>query len=105
MRDAVDFVLAHPSRFVFLAVGSPRQEMLADAIRATGQATGLGLCIGASLEFLAGASRRAPRWMQRAGLEWLHRLGSDPRRLARRYLVEDPPIFRLLLRERLARRA
>lgn len=105
MRAAVEFVLAHPARFVFLAVGSPRQERLADAIRTTGRATGLGLCIGASLEFLAGASRRAPRWMQRAGLEWLHRLGSDPRRLARRYLLEDPPIFRLLLRERLARRA
>jgi len=105
MRAAVAFVLAHPARFVFLAVGSPRQERLADAIRATGRATGIGLCIGASLEFLAGATRRAPRWMQRAGLEWLHRLASDPRRLARRYLVEDPPIFRLLLRERLARRA
>ncbi|MBN9564019.1 MAG: WecB/TagA/CpsF family glycosyltransferase [Alphaproteobacteria bacterium] len=104
MRAAVEFVLAHPARFVFLAVGSPRQEMLADAIRATGRATGLGLCVGASLDFLAGASCRAPRWMQRAGLEWLHRLGSDPKRLARRYLVEDPPIFRLLLRERLTRR-
>jgi exopolysaccharide biosynthesis WecB/TagA/CpsF family protein len=105
MRAAVEFVLAHPARFVFLAVGSPRQEMLADAIRASGRATGLGLCVGASLEFLAGASRRAPRWMQRAGLEWLHRLGSDPRRLARRYLVDNPPIFNLLLRERLTRRA
>jgi N-acetylglucosaminyldiphosphoundecaprenol N-acetyl-beta-D-mannosaminyltransferase len=105
MRAAVEFVLAHPARFVFLAVGSPRQEMLADAIRATGRATGLGLCVGASLEFLAGASRRAPRWMQRAGLEWLHRLGSDPRRLARRYLVDNPPVFKLLLRERLTRRA
>ncbi len=104
MREAVEFALTHPARFVFLAVGSPRQEMLADAIRATGRATGLGLCVGASLEFLAGSSRRAPRWMQRAGLEWLHRLASDPRRLARRYLVEDPPIFKLLLRERLARR-
>ena len=105
VRAAVEFVLAHPARFVFLAVGSPRQEMLADAIRATGRATGLGLCVGASLEFLAGASRRAPRWMRRAGLEWLHRLVSDPKRLARRYLIDDLPIFKLLLRERLARRA
>jgi N-acetylglucosaminyldiphosphoundecaprenol N-acetyl-beta-D-mannosaminyltransferase len=105
MHAAVRFVLTHPARFVFLAVGSPRQEMLADAIRATGRATGLGLCVGASLEFLAGANRRAPRWMQRAGLEWLHRLGSDPKRLARRYLIDNPPIFKLLLRERLARRA
>ena len=72
-------MLAHPARFVFLAVGSPRQERLAAAIAATGQATGTGLCIGASLDFLAGVQRRAPSWLQRAGLEWLHRLRRRPR--------------------------
>lgn len=100
---AIAFVLAHPSRFVLLAVGSPRQELLAAAIAATGRATGTALCVGASLDFLSGAARRAPDWMQRAGLEWLHRLAQDPARLARRYLIDDPPIFALLLRERLSR--
>jgi exopolysaccharide biosynthesis WecB/TagA/CpsF family protein len=103
MQEAVDFVLAHPARFVFLAIGSPRQEMLADAIRATGRAQGVGLCIGASLEFMAGVERRAPVWMQRAALEWLHRLSHHPLRLARRYLLASPPIFGLLLGERLRR--
>jgi exopolysaccharide biosynthesis WecB/TagA/CpsF family protein len=103
MQQAVDFVLAHPARFVFLAVGSPRQEMLADAIRATGRARGVGLCIGVSLEFMAGAERRAPVWMQHAGLEWLHRLSHHPLRLGRRYLLGSPPIFRLLLAERVRR--
>lgn len=101
MRRAVDFVLAHPARFIFLAVGSPRQERLAAAIAATGRATGTALCIGASLDFLAGVELRAPLWTQRAGLEWLHRLAINPRRLARRYLVDNPPIFALLLREKL----
>jgi N-acetylglucosaminyldiphosphoundecaprenol N-acetyl-beta-D-mannosaminyltransferase len=101
LRVAVDFVLMHPSRFVFLAVGSPRQEMLAAAIAATRQATGVGLCIGASLEFLAGAARRAPLWMRHAGLEWLHRLGNDPRKLARRYLYDCLSVFPMLLRESL----
>jgi N-acetylglucosaminyldiphosphoundecaprenol N-acetyl-beta-D-mannosaminyltransferase len=96
---AVDFVLAHPARFVFLAVGSPRQEMLAAVIAATGRATGVGLCIGASLDFLSGAASRAPIWVQRAGLEWLHRLAHDPWRLARRYLIDSPAIFPLLWRE------
>jgi N-acetylglucosaminyldiphosphoundecaprenol N-acetyl-beta-D-mannosaminyltransferase len=100
-QRAVAFVLAHPARFVFLAVGSPRQEKLAAAIAATGKARGIGLCIGASLDFLAGAERRAPLWMQRAGLEWLHRLAADPARLGRRYLIDNPPVFALLLRERL----
>ena len=99
-RRAVDFVLAHPARFIFLAVGSPRQERLAHAIAATGLASGTGLCIGASLSFAAGTRRRAPVWMRRAGLEWLFRLGCEPRRLWRRYLCDGPAIVRLLLRAR-----
>lgn len=101
MQEAVAFVLANPARYVFLAVGSPRQERLATAIQATGRATGTGLCVGASLEFLAGAATRAPRWMQQAGIEWAYRLAREPKRLARRYLLDNPPIFALLARERL----
>ena len=94
----VAFVLAHPARLVFLAVGSPRQERLAAAVAATGRATGTGLCIGASLAFVVGAQRRAPAWMRRCGLEWAHRLSSDPRRMARRYLVDSPRVVALLAR-------
>jgi N-acetylglucosaminyldiphosphoundecaprenol N-acetyl-beta-D-mannosaminyltransferase len=101
LRAAVDFVLTHPARFVFLAVGSPQQEILAGAIAKTRRATGVGLCIGASLEFLAGAAQRAPRWVQRAGLEWLYRLCGNPRRLTRRYLHDCPLVFPMLIRERL----
>ena len=100
--DAVAFVRSHPARLVFLAVGSPRQEYLAAALAACGDVTGTGLCIGASLEFLAGARRRAPRWVRRAGLEWLFRLVGDPRRLFRRYLMDSPAVIALLLRQRLA---
>jgi exopolysaccharide biosynthesis WecB/TagA/CpsF family protein len=103
-RGAMEFVLSHPARFIFLATGSPRQELLASAIVATGQGHGTGLCVGAALEFLSGAKARAPYWMQHAGLEWLHRLGSDPRRMIRRYLWDDPMIFRLLLQDRLTTR-
>ncbi len=104
MARAVAFVRDHPARFIFLAVGSPRQERLAAAIAREGTITGTGLCIGASLEFLAGTRPRAPRAMQRAGLEWLHRMLLDPRRLMRRYLVDNPPIFRFLWRERQRKR-
>lgn len=90
VEEAVRFVVAHPSHFVFLCVGSPQQEKLAARIAAGGQATGIGLCLGAALEFVIGAKRRAPAWMQRAHLEWLHRLASEPRRLWRRYLLEAP---------------
>ena len=100
MQQAIEFVVAHPARLVLLAVGSPRQEGLAAAIKATGRAVGLGLCIGAGLDFMSGAARRAPAWMRGAGLEWAHRLARDPRRLARRYLWDDPPVFAMLLQER-----
>jgi N-acetylglucosaminyldiphosphoundecaprenol N-acetyl-beta-D-mannosaminyltransferase len=99
LRTAVEFVVMHPARFTFLAVGSPRQEMLAAAIASTRRATGVGLCIGAGLEFLAGAAQRAPPWMRYVGLEWLHRLGRDPRKLAGRYLHDCPAVFPMLLRE------
>jgi len=95
---AVAFVLAHPTRFVFLAVGSPRQERLAAAIAHDGYGRGTGLCIGASLAFLAGAERRAPVFMQRAGLEWLFRLLKNPRRLFWRYVSDSPRVFGILWR-------
>jgi N-acetylglucosaminyldiphosphoundecaprenol N-acetyl-beta-D-mannosaminyltransferase len=101
LRATVEFVLTHPARFVFLAVGSPQQEMLAAAIAATRRATGVGLCIGASLEFLAGAAQRAPLWVQHAGLEWLYRLCKNPRRLARRYFYDSPLVLPMLVHERL----
>jgi len=99
--ETVAFILAHPARLVFLAIGSPGQERLAAAVAATGRATGTGLCIGASLAFVVGAERRAPSWMARNGLEWAYRLARDPRRLARRYLLASPRVVALLLRERL----
>lgn len=87
------FCVENPARFTFICVGNPQQEMVARAIKLTGQAIGIGLCVGASLEFLAGTRQRAPTWMQKARLEWLFRLTSEPKVLWRRYLVEGPKIF------------
>lgn len=99
LEAALRFVEVHPARFVFLAVGSPRQEIVAEALVRRGKATGIGLCIGASLLFLTGVERRAPRPVRQAGLEWAWRLAGDPKRLARRYLVDSPRIVQLLWRE------
>ncbi len=87
-----------PFRFCFLAVGCPQQEKLAQALRSRGKAKGLALCIGASINFLTGIERRAPLWLQRLGMEWFFRLINDPKRLAQRYLVRGPRIFKLLSR-------
>lgn len=88
-----DFVETTAADVVFLAIGAPQSEIVCAEIGARGQARGVALCIGASLEFLTGAKSRAPHWMQRASLEWLYRLLSEPRRLWRRYLVDGPRIF------------
>ncbi len=97
------FAEAEAADFLFLAIGAPQAEIVARHIARRGAARGVGLCVGASIEFLSGTRRRAPQWMQRAGLEWLFRLGSEPRRLWRRYLVEGPRIFRIWWRQRQAR--
>jgi exopolysaccharide biosynthesis WecB/TagA/CpsF family protein len=99
VETCLQFIESHsPFRFCFLAVGSPQQEILANALKARGRARGLALCIGASINFLTGMERRAPLWLQRLGIEWLYRLAQSPARLARRYLVRGPKIFLLLPR-------
>ena len=101
VEQCLQFVEAQsPSRFTLLAVGSPQQEMLALALQQRGRAHGLALCVGASIDFLTGAERRAPQWMQQAGLEWLYRLAQNPSRLARRYLHDARHLFGLVFRGR-----
>lgn len=93
-RDAIAaFVETLRSDMILFAIGAPQSEMICFEIATRGRARGVALCIGASLEFLTGAKKRAPLWMQRARLEWLFRLSSEPRRLWRRYLVDGPRIF------------
>ena len=99
VAKAAKFITDNPARYTFICVGSPQQEMVAKAAQEMGAALGLqgarglGLCVGASLDFLAGKQTRAPKWMQRTRLEWLYRLLKEPRRMYKRYLVEGPKIF------------
>jgi N-acetylglucosaminyldiphosphoundecaprenol N-acetyl-beta-D-mannosaminyltransferase len=76
---------------VGVALGHPKQERwIARHARSLGAPVMIG--IGGTLDFLTGVTRRAPSWMQRAGLEWLHRAVSEPRRLAGRY-ARDVVVF------------
>jgi N-acetylglucosaminyldiphosphoundecaprenol N-acetyl-beta-D-mannosaminyltransferase len=60
--------------------------------------------VGGSFDHLSGRKPRAPRWMQRAGLEWLHRLLREPRRLWRRYLIGNTAFIALVIRQALRRK-
>ena len=99
VQTCLDFVIGHPAELVVLAVGCPRQEVLGRLIRADGRARGVGLCVGASIDFLSGKVKRAPRWMQRMSLEWLHRMCTEPRRLAKRYAKDAVRIMPIVYRQ------
>lgn len=72
------------ARICFVSLGAPKQELMADALSIHCPEVGF-ICVGAALDFISGRAIRAPAWMRVAGLEWLWRLASEPRRLAMRY--------------------
>lgn len=84
--DLVERIKKADPDYIFLAVGSPQQEILAAKL-AQELTHGVALCVGASLLFLSGKERRAPRWVQKLTCEWLYRLIQNPRRLAKRYFL------------------
>jgi N-acetylglucosaminyldiphosphoundecaprenol N-acetyl-beta-D-mannosaminyltransferase len=88
---------ARPNLLV-VGLGAPKQELWVHAHREQ-ISVPVVLCVGATIDFLAGEKARAPVWMRKVGLEWAHRLFSEPRRLAKRYL-QDAWIFpRLVFRQ------
>ncbi|MCX7644528.1 MAG: WecB/TagA/CpsF family glycosyltransferase [Rhodobacteraceae bacterium] len=103
----LDAVSASGARICLLALGAPKQEIL--AARGLARHLGLGfVSIGAGLDFIAGRQRRAPPWVRRIAMEWLWRMLSDPRRLARRYLdcaLVLPGLVRAAYREGRRRRS
>ena len=91
------------AHILFLGVGAPKQEKWGFDQLGRLQ-VGPVLCVGAAFSFAAGLVRRAPKLVRSCGLEWAWRLALEPRRLWRRYLVDDTRIFWLTLRElRMAR--
>ena len=81
-----------------IGLGAPKQELWIAAHRNELQ-FGVGLCIGAAIDFAAGTLERAPLWMQEHGFEWLWRLIQDPKRLWKRYLVDDMAFAGIVARE------
>jgi N-acetylglucosaminyldiphosphoundecaprenol N-acetyl-beta-D-mannosaminyltransferase len=87
---------------IFVCLGAPRQALWMSAHTAELNAVLIG--VGAAIDVLAGRSPVAPAWMTRLGLEWAFRLAHEPKRLGRRYLVDDPRFFWWMLRQRFGRK-
>lgn len=98
--DCVRFVAGTHARLFFVCLGAPKSEAICHAVSSEPGAKGTALCTGAAFEFMLGLKARAPVWVQRLGLEWLHRMLSEPHRLAGRYLSAMLPLLRIWLAER-----
>ena len=96
-NDCVKFIAETPARFSFVCIGAPKSEEICNAVLATKAATGTAICTGAALEFLVGLKTRAPRIFQIYGMEWVHRVFTEPRRLWRRYTVAVPTLLKLFI--------
>src|SRR3954447_17793087 len=101
--EVAEQIRAAGAQVLFVAMSSPRKEyFLGDHGPSLGVPFAMG--VGGAIDVVPGKTRRAPRWMQRTGLEWLFRLLQEPRRMFRRYLTTNVRFVWLVVRERLGRR-
>jgi N-acetylglucosaminyldiphosphoundecaprenol N-acetyl-beta-D-mannosaminyltransferase len=101
--EVCDAIRAAAPHILLVAMSSPRkEEWLSRHAERLGVPFSMG--VGGSIDVVAGVTRRAPRWMQRAGLEWFYRFAQEPLRLGPRYLRTNGRFAALLARELLARR-
>jgi N-acetylglucosaminyldiphosphoundecaprenol N-acetyl-beta-D-mannosaminyltransferase len=97
-RRVIEIIRQARPGLLLVALGTPRQEKFIHRnLRAMNVPMSVG--VGAAFDFIAGVVPRAPRWMRRCGLEWLWRLAREPKRLWRRYLVDDMRFFGIVWRE------
>ena len=84
-----------------VGLGAPKQEKWIAQYRHQLHKIKIFLAIGATIDFEAGEKPRSPQWVSEAGMEWLYRLVTEPKRLWKRYLLEDLPFFWLLIKQKL----
>lgn len=99
----VELINQSDANVLAVGLGAPKQELWISKYKLLLPNVTTFLAVGAALDFEAGSKKRAPKWMSQCGLEWLHRLGSEPKRLWRRYFLEDLPILWLILQQKFNR--
>jgi len=99
--EIIEMINQSGASVLAIGVGAPKQEKWIYKYKHKLPNVKIFLAVGATIDFEAGVVRRAPKWMSNLGMEWLFRIYSDPKRLWKRYLVEDLPFFGLLLQQKL----
>jgi len=94
-KDIVDAIRLAKPDILFVAMTSPKKELFLSAWKQQ-LSVPFVMGVGGTFDVVAGHVKRAPRWMQKSGMEWFFRLAQEPRRMWRRYLVEDMAFFRLV---------
>lgn len=108
VADVADRIAAHRAELVFVTLGFPKQCNIIDGVLARWPSDlppPLCFAVGASFDMRYGIVKRAPDWVQRIGMEWFFRFVQEPRRLFKRYFVDDLHFARMVARERRARRS
>lgn len=100
-RNIIDLINQSGATVLAVGLGAPKQEKWIYKYRHELPNIKIFLAIGATLDFEAGNVSRAPKVMSEMGLEWLYRMLAEPKRLWKRYLIEDLPFFWLILRQKL----
>lgn len=100
-QSAADMINASGAKLVFVVLGCPKQEKWMAAMK--GRINAFMVGVGGALPVLIGEQSRAPKWMQASGMEWLYRLGQEPKRLFKRYAVTNT-VFLFLVSKALLRK-
>ena len=103
--ELIEMVNHSKATVLAVGVGAPKQEKWISKYRHHFTHVKIFLAVGATIDFEAGSVNRAPVWMSKFGLEWMYRIYADPKRLWKRYLVEDLPFFWLLLQQKVGKYA
>lgn len=99
-QKIVDKIDNSEATVLAVGLGAPKQEKWIYNHKSKLEKVKLFFAVGATIEFEAGSCSRAPKWMSEAGLEWLYRLLREPKRLWKRYLIDDLPFFLLILKQK-----
>jgi len=99
--ELIDLVNRSGATVLAVGVGAPKQEKWISKYRDHFTNVKIFLAVGATIDFEAGTVNRSPAWMSKLGIEWVYRIYSDPKRLWKRYLIEDLPFLWLLLQQKL----
>lgn len=97
LKKAIDIVHAKQPDILIVGLGAPKQEKFMYYNKEK-LSVPVSLGLGASLDFEAGNVKRAPKWMRNIGMEWLYRLAKEPKRMFKRYIIDDMLIFKLLIK-------